>query len=137
MENNATLFGDSKQCEICGRPLPRMLEGTLCKPCKETQLFQDVKEYIRAYDVNEYMVAEYFNIPLKKVKEWIREGRIEYKDKVAQKTIEALHCHKCGVPITFGTMCSKCMKLQNGAIGYENRILIPGSQNKMRYLDEK
>lgn len=137
MSNLANLFSDSKQCEMCGRPLPKSLSDTLCKNCYETQLFQDVKDYIRAYDVNEYMVAEYFNIPLKQVKGWIREGRIEYKDKVAQQTIEGLHCRSCGVSITFGVYCSKCMKTQNGVKGYENRVLTAGStNNKMRFVDK-
>lgn len=137
MDKQANLFSDLKQCEICGRPLPKTLEDNLCTHCKETQLFQDVKDYIRAYDVNEYMVAEQFKIPLKKVKGWIKEGRIEYKDQEAQKTIEGLHCQKCGVQISFGTLCTKCMKFQNGAKGYENRILTPGSNNnKMRFLDK-
>lgn len=137
MQKQVNLFSDLKQCEICGRPLPNSLKETLCTHCQETKLFQDVKEYIRSYDVNEYMVAERFNIPIKKVKGWIREGRIEYKDQEAQKTIEGLHCQKCGVPITFGTVCTKCMKLQNGMKGYENRVLTADSKNnKMRFLDK-
>ena len=95
MPKIASLFSNSKQCENCGRPLSTSNDTNLCKVCAEKQLFQEVKEYIRTNDVNEYMVAEYFNIPLKKVKGWIREGRIEYKNPEAQKTIEGLHCQKC------------------------------------------
>ena len=135
MPKIASLFSNSKQCENCGRPLSTSNDTSLCKVCAENQLFQEVKEYIRTNDVNEYMVAEYFNIPLKKVKGWIREGRIEYKNPEAQKTIEGLHCQKCGASITFGTLCTKCMKLQNGARGYESHTLTADSSDKMRYLD--
>ena len=135
MHKRVSLFNNSKLCEICGRPLSSDSEETLCNTCKENKLFQEVKEFIRAYDVNEYMVADYFKIPLKQVKTWIKEGRIEYKDKEAQKTIEGLHCQKCGAPITFGTMCTKCMKLQNSAKGYATQPQTSNSDNKMRYLD--
>lgn len=136
MHKKINLFNSVKQCEFCSRPLPTNSDKNLCPSCEENQLFQEVKEYIRSYDVNEYMVAEYFNIPLKQVKKWIRDGRIEYKNADAQKTIEGLHCQKCGASITFGTLCTKCMKLQNGAKGYDTRTLTPGSNNKMRFLEK-
>ena len=67
-----------KYCEFCGRTLPKHYEGTLCPTCQEAQLFRNVRDYIRANTVNEYEVAEHFHIPLRQIKEWIREGRIEY-----------------------------------------------------------
>ena len=72
------LFGKYKQCEFCGRPLPKNYEGDLCPRCKDNQLFREVKHFIRSNNVNEYEVAAHFDIPLKQVKEWIRDGRIEY-----------------------------------------------------------
>ena len=33
------LFGKYKQCEFCGRPLPKNYEGDLCPRCKDNQLF--------------------------------------------------------------------------------------------------
>ena len=66
-----------KYCEFCGRTLPKHYEGTLCPTCQEAQLFRNVRDYIRANTVNEYEVAEHFHIPLRQIKEWIREGRIE------------------------------------------------------------
>ena len=64
-----------KYCEFCGRTLPKHYEGTLCPTCQEAQLFRNVRDYIRANTVNEYEVAEHFHIPLRQIKEWIREGR--------------------------------------------------------------
>ena len=67
-----------KYCEFCGRTLPKHYEGTLCPTCQEAQLFRNVRDYIRANTVNEYEVAEHFHIPLRQIKEWIREGRISF-----------------------------------------------------------
>ena len=99
------LFGKYKQCEFCGRPLPKNYEGDLCPRCKDNQLFSEVKHFIRSNNVNEYEVAAHFDIPLKQVKEWIRDGRIEYRTANAASNVSALHCQRCGAPVTFGTLC--------------------------------
>lgn len=103
------LFNNYKYCTVCRKPLPLSFEEDLCPGCKENMFFNEVKEYIRANDVTEYDVADHFQIPLQRVKRWIREGRIEYKDK-RLNAIYSLHCEKCGVSITFGTLCPKCAK---------------------------
>ena len=58
-------------CVNCGRRLLRDIEGNLCPRCAEQELFCEVRDYIRANDVKDYEVAEHFNLPLSKVKEWI------------------------------------------------------------------
>lgn len=104
-------FNNYKFCEICRRPLPETYEDSLCPDCQKEELFRKVKEYIRENDVTEYDVAYEFNISLHQVKQWIREGRIEYKDKRLNAASNTnLQCSICGAPITFGTVCPKCMK---------------------------
>ena len=82
-----------KYCEFCGRTLPKHYEGTLCPTCQEAQLFRNVRDYIRANTVNEYEVAEHFHIPLRQIKEWIREGRIEYHEVNTASTISVSYTH--------------------------------------------
>lgn len=97
-----------RECAECHRPMPISYKEDICPACKERELFNEVKEYIRANDVNEYDVSSHFHIPLRKIKEWIREGRIEYKN-----TTEAsitIHCQNCGAKINFGSLCPKCLK---------------------------
>lgn len=130
---NSNLFNNYKQCEYCGTPLSPEYQDTICPSCKERTLFQRVKEFIRANDVNEYEVAYHFHIPLRQVKEWIKEGRIEYKEQTSKTLIESLHCQRCGAPITFGTLCSKCLKHQN--VGKGHAAGKP-ADNKMYYLDK-
>ena len=102
------LFENYTYCKSCKRPLPLTYKEEYCPLCKEQQLFQEVREYIRSHDVNEYQVAVQFNLPVSKIKEWIREGRIEYK-KSPERQI-TMHCQLCGAPLSFGTLCQKCLK---------------------------
>jgi RNA polymerase subunit RPABC4/transcription elongation factor Spt4/ribosomal protein L32 len=122
-----------KSCELCGRPLPASCPDTLCPNCKDTELFHDVKDYVRANRVNEYEVAEHFGLSLKKVKSWIREGRLEYVETPAN-TLASVRCKNCGAMISFGMLCPKCQKQFNG-----NRVVAANplaADTEMHYLDK-
>lgn len=137
-KNDESLFGSFKICEFCGRRLPRDYSEAFCPTCLDYKLLNDVKDFIRENDVNEYQVAERFQIPLKQVKEWIREGRIEYRKNNPTGTIAGMHCQRCGSPVTFGSLCPKCLKLLNtNTKGYESAKLNTGTDNKMRFLDQE
>lgn len=129
------LFENYRQCGICGKRLPNTYKEDYCPSCLSIQLLRDVKDFIRENDVNEYQVAEHFDIPIKMVKEWIREGRIEYKQNTENGTITGMHCQRCGAPVTFGSLCPKCLKLLNGnsmkGYGQADR----SGNEKMRFLD--
>ena len=130
-----TMREDGKYCKMCGRTLPTMSDKEYCPSCEENKLFDEVREFIRANDVTEHQVAEHFGISQKKVKNWIKEGRIEYKDKGDMRGLVSIRCARCGAPVTFGTLCSKCLKLMNSA-KYE----YAGSEmenQKMRFLDQE
>lgn len=105
------LFQNYKYCEICHCNLPLNYKESACPTCSEHLLFQQVKEYIRSEDVNEYQVADRFQIPLHLVRKWIREGRIQYKETTKDKV--TMHCQICGIQVSFGTICPKCLKEQN------------------------
>lgn len=128
-----SIFDGPRVCPECHRSLPQNYTDTVCPACKERILFSNVKDYIRANDVTEFMVADHFEIPLHKVKGWIREGRIEYKD-VPTPTIESLHCKNCGTPIQFGNLCSKCQRLANttGTTG----VKTSSEEDRFRFLKD-
>lgn len=113
-QQEQSLFNNYKYCEICRNPLPLNYERDLCPACEREQLFREVKEYIRANDVTEYDVALEFNIPLHQVKQWIREGRIEYKENHLNTSLNTQKkCIQCGAPVPFeNTLCSKCKRKQ-------------------------
>lgn len=89
--------------------------GDMCPRCEESELFAEVKEYIRKNDVTEWDVAEKFHIPRRKVRSWISQGRIEYKidgEEHFGKMYE--RCELCGNPIPFGEVCPNCAKSFRG-----------------------
>ena len=46
----------------------------------DEELYAEVKEYILHNNVTEMEVAETFGIPLKQVRAWIKDGRIDYRN---------------------------------------------------------
>lgn len=76
------MIENTKECKICHKLLSADYEGDVCPHCQEEDLFMRVKDYIRSNVVNEYMVADHFQISIKKVRNWIKEGRIEYVEKI-------------------------------------------------------
>ena len=133
MQQHESLFENLKFCSVCHTPLPANYEEETCPVCKENQLFNEVKEYIRSKDVTEYQVADHFHIPQRQVKKWITEGRIEYKEE--EERIVALHCSKCGEKIAFGTLCQKCYREQFQAkTGYAT--LKEGEKDRMRFMED-
>ena len=98
-------------CPQCGRILSANVpSGELCSACRELNLFADVREYIRENDVNEFEVAIHFNIPRSKVKGWIEDGRIEYKEEGGTRFLGQGQCELCGAPIAFGSLCTNCKR---------------------------
>jgi hypothetical protein len=123
-----------KYCTFCGKPIPRSADFVCCPDCQELILFSSVRDYIRANDVNEFQVAEHFDIPLRLVRHWIKEGRIEYKTATDGKYINSIRCSRCGAPATFGSLCAACLKLLNKNVHGYGMQVIP-DDDKMRYLD--
>lgn len=66
-------------CKNCGRMLPQASQKEYCPLCEERFLFIQVRDYIRTHNVTEHEVAEHFNISSRLIKQWIQDGRIEYK----------------------------------------------------------
>lgn len=133
------LFANDKiyhPCVGCGRLLPNKYEQDKCDVCQEQELFEKVRDYIRNNVVNEYDVTMHFNIPLRKVKKWIKEGRIEYCDK-GTSSIYGVKCQMCGKSITFGTLCQQCLKKVNkgATLGYDN--FTKPKEDRIYFLDEK
>ena len=100
----------------------------------ERELFDAVRSYIRDNDVNEFMVAKEFGIPVSKVKEWIRQGRIEYKEGAGSTVfVGGGTCYNCGRRIDFGSLCTKCKRAVEGKQLQGFAVQMPDTENgKMR-----
>ncbi len=126
-------------CRICGRRIAEDQESEYCLACQDQMLFAEVRDYIRENDVRDWQVAQHFGIPIARVKKWIRDGRIQYKDEqTARDVIMERYCQVCGKLIDFGSVCTECMQKiklneRHGSLG-----AIPGMEHdKMHFLDDK
>lgn len=126
-------FDKHKTCKACNKPLPASYQEELCPECIDRALFDEVKDYIRSNDVTEYDVAAHFHIPRHKVMQWIRDGRIEYRDEHLN-SIVSTHCRICGTPISFGSLCSKCMKKNNTSV---HSKIPTTNRGEMRFIDKQ
>jgi hypothetical protein len=132
-QNQTTgLFASYKVCSICGKRLPDSYMEDCCPGCLDAKLLRDAKDYIRENNVNEYQVAEHFDIPVRIVKDWIREGHIEYRS--TGSSTFTLHCQHCGAPVTFGSVCPTCLKLMNSSGKGGFRSVASDSNHQMRFL---
>jgi len=100
-----------RECLQCGRTLGKYYDKDVCPLCMEINLFAEVKEFIRSNDVRELDVANHFNIPVSKVRSWVKQGRIEYKT-LDGRTVSGVYCQVCGKKLEFGTVCPECRKLE-------------------------
>ena len=131
--NRKDQYTNYKSCSMCGRTMPIDYEKDFCPACEDDALFKEVREYIRTHDVTEFELAEVFHISQTKVRGWIKEGRIEYVS--GENKMMNTRCQRCGVPVTFGTLCTECMRIMNG--NKEVSYISFGSKkdrNRMRYL---
>jgi len=101
-----------KVCSQCSRRLHELYPYDICPVCKENNLFNEVKDYIRKNDVREQEVADHFQISVHKVRNWIKEGRIQYKGDPVN-SVSSLYCKICGKPISFGILCPECHSPEN------------------------
>ena len=121
---------------MCGRLMPIDYEKDFCPAWEDDVLFKEVREYIRSHDVTEFELAEVFNISQSKVRKWIKEGRIEYV--TGENKMMNTRCQRCGVPVSFGTLCPDCMRVMNSS--KEVSYISFGSKkdrNRMRFISKE
>lgn len=71
-----------RRCSVCGCRIAVHSHYDKCRECMKNELFPKVKEFIlNNYDVNELMVSEEFGIDRDIVREWVKEGHLEYKKR--------------------------------------------------------
>lgn len=129
--NHFGVVNNVRYCLQCHRILPKNSDADFCDVCAELNLFKEARDFIRANDVNEDQVAEFLDIPVSQVRQWIREGRIQYKGHDGKLT--SLFCNICGKPIEYDTVCAECRRYEKLQVVAKARSL---DNSRMRYLDK-
>lgn len=99
----------AKNCARCGKVFNYVAGAPLCSLCKEEDEkdYKRVKEYL--YDHHGATITEVsiaLDISVKKLKRFLREGRIE----IIEGMNLLLECESCGAPIKSGQYCDACAK---------------------------
>ncbi|MBQ7077113.1 MAG: hypothetical protein IJM91_03140 [Lachnospiraceae bacterium] len=128
-----SFFDGYKYCKGCHVLLAPEYEFDMCPTCIEQETFKLVRDYIRSNEVTEYDVAERFDLPVSRVKAWIKEGRIQYKEREGQKAL-GQRCARCGDLIVSGDFCPKCITFLRAPKA--RLVYTPDDEtDKMRYLN--
>ena len=94
-------------CPRCGRIFMKIREP-ICPTCvKEEELkFEDVRAYVKEHPNRTIReVSEQCNVSVKSILRYIRDGKLEASSGMHGEVT----CSKCGVPISSGRMCKKCI----------------------------
>lgn len=100
-------------CTRCGKVFGPAIGRRLCPDCAklDQEEFDAVRNYLRenpGADIVE--VSEATGVPVKRIQEYLREGRL-----VLAQGVEWLKCEQCGKPIVTGRFCPECAaKLGSG-----------------------
>ncbi|MBX6378060.1 MAG: MerR family transcriptional regulator, partial [Clostridia bacterium] len=94
-----------RNCRVCGRVFVAA-SGDRCPSClaREEQEYERVRAFLRDRPgATPEEVVEATDVPLERVLEWLREGRLEVRQWGS-----VLTCRGCGVPIEAGAFCAAC-----------------------------
>ncbi len=97
-----------RSCRNCGK-LYNYLGATtpFCPACMKAleEQFTKCKQYIYENPgSNIQMVSDATEIPIKTIKQWVREERLTFTSEAGV----GLECESCGAPILTGRFCEKC-----------------------------
>ena len=101
-------------CTRCGRVFRPVGGRRMCPQCfkADHDEFASVREYLRKNPGADIAaVSEATGVPVKRIQEYLREGRL-----VLARTVEWLKCERCDTPLATGRLCEKCAEeLQRGS----------------------
>lgn len=96
-------------CEHCGKVFNSNGFFKVCPGCMERDEndFTKIKEYLYERPCSKiFEVANDLNMPVKKIKRYLRENRLE----IIEKNNHFLFCEMCGKPIRSGKYCDECYR---------------------------
>lgn len=137
-------MAEFKNCKICGRVFTSVINEDLCRNCREMEEkeFNRVKEYLYenpGATLTEIVTA--LGVSVKKIKKYLREGRLEILGEGGNIILE---CERCGKAIKTGRFCNECQRelsidLRETAGQLKNEINVRNAEKekgmRFRYLD--
>lgn len=96
-------------CAVCGKFFDAVGFQTVCTECiaKDLKDFDRIRDFLYMHPRSKvFEVSNNLDIPVPKIKRYLREGRLE----IIEKNNTFLKCEKCGKAICSGTQCDDCLK---------------------------
>ncbi len=132
-------MSEAINCKRCGKLFTYIAGQPLCSTCRkeEEKQFKMVKEYLYVNPgatITE--IANELDISIKKIKYYLREGRLEI---VGDEGNMMLECEKCGKAIKSGRYCDICqnelaLQLRGAASKITEHMNKKDKEFGMRYL---
>jgi flagellar operon protein (TIGR03826 family) len=105
----------ASNCPRCGRVFTK-IKAHVCPACvkADEETFEKVREYVKENPFHSIQdVADETQVPVKRIAQFIRDGRLEVSAGMAPE----ITCAQCNKPIRGGRFCEKCtMELKNGLL---------------------
>lgn len=96
-----------RNCPRCGKMFRPLSGRRICPDCVKADLeeFHSVRDYLRDHPgANIFEVTEATGVPVRKIQEYIREGRLV----VSESADWGVTCENCGAPVKTGRLCPEC-----------------------------
>ena len=127
---------DIRNCIYCRRIFKQVGGEKCCPACREEdeKNYSNVKEYLLEHKgASIYEVSSVLNIPVRRIQEYLREGRLE----IIEEDNCLLKCERCGKPIKTGKHCNLCvieLKSELKKVLNSSAQSVPGNAlNQIRY----
>lgn len=114
-------------CSRCGRFFESNGFIILCPTCyeKDQKDFERIRQYLYEHPrAKIFQVSTDLDMPVSKLKRYLREGRLE----IVEKDNQFLKCEACGKSICSGVYCEDCSRKYNIDIRY----VYSGNSNTLR-----
>jgi ribosomal protein L32 len=94
-------------CYSCKKLFTYITGEKLCPSCRSVleEKYKLVKQYIEENPSSAAtVVAEDCEVPVKQIKKWVRENKLEFADD----SLAGIECERCGKQIHNGRFCKDC-----------------------------
>lgn len=109
MDKKVKTMLEIRNCKICGIVFQYTGFFDVCIDCRDhdENEFDKIRQYLYEHPcASIFEVANTLDITLKKIKYYLREGRLEILEKINS----FLDCEMCKQPIRSGRYCEECSK---------------------------